>query len=144
MIRENIIACKESVTDAIIVLKENKSIYRGQNNGNEEILKYKVDGCIYNNTSNVSRCDYLLETTSQLFFIELKGTHIKKGLGQLYTTIGNIKNNFREKTIKARLVSTRGAKPNRLNTYKEYKDLSKLIGVKNIKIKNTPFEENLN
>ena len=144
MIKDDIINCKESATDAIIVLRENKSIYRGQNNRNEEILKYKVDGCIYNSTSNISRCDYLLETTNQLFFIELKGIHIKKGLGQLNATIRNLKNNFEQKAIKARLVSTRGAKPNRLNTYKEYKDLSKLIGVFNIKIKNTPLTENLN
>ena len=119
MIRENIINCKEPVTDAIIVLKENRSRYVGQNKKNEEVLMYKVDGCIYNSTSNIPRCDYLLETTNQLFFIELKGVHINKGLGQLYTTIINLKDNLNKKKVKARLVSTRGAKPNRINSFKE-------------------------
>ncbi|MCF6307631.1 MAG: hypothetical protein L3J09_06725 [Flavobacteriaceae bacterium] len=144
MIKERLNKCKESKTDSIILLKEKKSIYRGINQNNKVVLKYKIDDCVYPLNSKEIRCDYLLKANNNLFFIELKGSDVKKGLNQLIVSISNLKQYFEFNSINARIVTTRGLKPKRLNTYKEYRNLIKLIGVKGIVLKNTPFEENIN
>ncbi|MCF6296388.1 MAG: hypothetical protein L3J08_00120 [Flavobacteriaceae bacterium] len=144
MIKEQLEHCEEFTTVSIIVLKEKKSIYRGLNRNNENVSKYKIDGCVYQSSSTSVRCDYLLETKENLYFIELKGTDVQKGLKQVLFSIRNLKQYFENKNINARIITTRGAKPNRLNTYNEYRELLKLINPSSIVLSNTPFEENIN
>ncbi len=144
MIKVRLKECKESTTDSIIVLKEKKSVYRGINRNNENISKYKIDGCVYQLSSTSIRCDYLLETKERLIFIELKGSDAKKGLKQILFSIRNLGHHFDSKIINARIITTRGTKPNRLNSYREYRGLLKLINNKGIILSNTPFEEYIN
>ncbi len=136
--------CEEIVSHKNIVLKENKSIHRAINEQQNKVSKYKVDGCIYELGSDETRCDYLLETGQKLYFIELKGSDTQKGLEQVLVSIRNLKQYFSYNGINARIVTTRGTRPQRLNTYPEYRNLFKLIGKESIIISNTPFEENIN
>lgn len=136
--------CEEIVLHKSIVLKENKSVYRAININEIKVSKYKVDGCIYDTGSIETRCDYLLETNQELYFVELKGSNTQKGLEQILTSINNLKQYFNYNAINARIITTRGTRPQRLNTYSEYRDLLKLIGRESIIISNTPFEENIN
>lgn len=144
MIEERLNQCEDSIADSIILLKEKKSIYRGINSNNNNISIYEIDGCVYQVSSNEIRCDYLLKTDDKLIFIELKGVDVKKGLNQILTSIRNLKQYFDCDSINARIITTRGLNPKRLNTFKEYRDLIKLIGVKGVVLKNSPFEENIN
>lgn len=138
--------CRKIVSFRNIVLKEkkNKSEYRAINNQEIDVSKYKIDGCIYETGTSQTRCDYLLETEQNLYFIELKGSDTQKGLEQILVSIRNLKQYFVYNSINARLITTRGTRPKRLNTYPEYRGLSRLIGKKSILISNTPFEENIN
>ena len=80
MNKERIDNCKETATDRNIVLKEQKSIYKAINRTDESISIYKVDGCIYKPSSDETRCNYLLDVNQKLYFIELKGSDVQKGL----------------------------------------------------------------
>lgn len=136
--------CQEIVSHKNIILKENKSVYRAVNNQEIGVSKYKVDGCIYEIGSNETRCDYLLEANQELYFIELKGSNTQKGLEQVLVSIRNLKQYFDYDSINARIITTRGTRPQRLNTFSEYRELLRLIGKASVIIKNTPFEENIN
>lgn len=136
--------CQEIISHKNIVLKENKSVYRAINHQEIDVSKYKVDGCVYKTDSDETRCDYLLESGKELYFIELKGSSTKKGLGQVLVSIKSLSRYFDSDFINARIISTRGTRPQRLNTYSEYRDLLRLIGKERVIIQNTPFEENIN
>lgn len=138
--------CEKIVSDRIIVLKEkkNKSLYRAVNNQERNVSKYEVDGCIYKAGTNETRCDFLLETNQILYFIELKGSNIQKGLEQVLVSIKDLKQFFQYSLINARIITTRGTRPQRLNTYSEYRVLLRLIGKGSVIIRNTPFEESIN
>ncbi|QHI37978.1 hypothetical protein IMCC3317_33610 [Kordia antarctica] len=143
MNKEIIDNCKETVTDRNIVLREKKSIYRAINRTNESILIYKVDGCIYKPSNIETRCDYLLNANQKLYFIELKGSNVQKGLRQVLISINNLVKHLNNSSVNARIITTRGTKPKRLNTYKEYRDLIKLIGKEGIVLSNSPFQEHI-
>lgn len=144
MNKKTIDDCEEIVSHSSIVLREKKSKYKALNNQQIDISKYKVDGCIYKSGSNEKRCDYLLKVNQRLYFIELKGSDVKKGLEQILTSIRSLTPYLNYNSINARIITTRGIKPNRLNTYKEYRSLLALIGKEGIILRNTPFEENIN
>ncbi len=144
MIEERLNQCEESKQDSVILLKEKKSVYRLINSNNDRISIYEIDGCVYDAGSRETRCDYLLNTGDKLFFIELKGINVRKGLNQILTSIRKLKQYFNYDSINARIVTTRGQKPKRLNTFKEYRDLVKLIGTRGVVLKNSPFEEKIN
>ena len=144
MIEERLNQCEESKKDSVILLKEKKSVYRLINLNNSSISIYNIDGCVYDAGSIETRCDYLVNTDDKLFFIELKGINVRKGLNQILTSIRKLKQYFNYDSINARIVTTRGQKPKRLNTFKEYRDLVKLIGTKGVVLKNSPFEEKIN
>tara|TARA_R110002049_G_scaffold70608_3_gene182356 strand:+ start:8939 stop:9373 length:435 start_codon:yes stop_codon:yes gene_type:complete len=144
MDKKSIDACEEILSHAIIVLNEKKSEYMALNNQRINVPKYKVDGCIYKSSSDKIRCDYLLKANQKLYFIELKGSDIKKGLKQVLLSIVNLEQFFDHNSLNARVITTRGTKPKRLNTYKEYRDLIKLIGKGSIILNNTPYQETIN
>ncbi|MCB0454892.1 MAG: hypothetical protein KDC62_05830, partial [Aequorivita sp.] len=76
--------------------------------------------------------------------IELKGSNIQKGLEQVLVSIKDLKQFFQYSLINARIITTRGTRPQRLNTYSEYRVLLRLIGKGSVIIRNTPFEESIN
>lgn len=136
--------CEEKISHTKIVLKENKSEYRAINQNRTSVSKYKVDGCIYESSSDHTRCDYLLKVSESLYFIELKGVDVQKGIGQVLKSIQNLKQYFDHNVIYARIITTRGTGPKRLNTYREYRDLLKLISRERVILSNTPFSEPIN
>lgn len=77
--------CYSIITDQIIVLKENKSIFRFNNPERKKIKKIIVDGCAI---IEGAKCDYLIiDSNSVEYFIELKGCDVKHALVQLEASI---------------------------------------------------------
>ena len=76
-------------TRQTIVLKEPResSEFRLENNSGKEIVVYKIDGGVIDNT-NVLKCDFGIFTEDNiLYFIELKGTDYIHALEQMLSTI---------------------------------------------------------
>lgn len=56
----------------------------------QNLLRAKVDDCIYNSSHNIKRCDYIFELKDVFScFIELKGKHIRDAVAQLESSLQN-------------------------------------------------------
>lgn len=75
-----------------VVSEENGCRHTGINDQRHEIRQFKVDGGIIQGTT-VSRCDYLVvnDTARRAYFIELKGSDVKKAMGQIDNTIAMVR-----------------------------------------------------
>ncbi|NQY53648.1 MAG: hypothetical protein HRT42_08725 [Campylobacteraceae bacterium] len=85
--------CNEYNQNKIIVAEENKKKFVIKNNSQLFVNKVQVDGC-YIKTG--IRCDFLFEIfnnleLSEVYYVELKGTHIEHGIEQLEATINHCK-----------------------------------------------------
>lgn len=82
-------ACRMEKSDSTIKCKENKKIFYLRNKSKENVIVFHVDGCVINNEA---ACDYLLWAPSveKVFFVELKGTDVGKGLKQIEKTVSNL------------------------------------------------------
>ncbi len=85
-------SCTTKSSDSMIKIDDPGS--KGQrslvleNKNRLEISKVRCDGCLFNSSSQ--KCDWIVEfhkEDSYAFFIELKGTDIKKAIDQLTSTI---------------------------------------------------------
>ena len=81
--------CSELSSNKIISVSENKRKFTIQNHSNYKINKVIVDDCLI---KNGKKCDYLFEIlpkedVEKVFYVELKGSHIKEAIEQLETTI---------------------------------------------------------
>ncbi|MBR0282613.1 MAG: hypothetical protein IJQ81_13700 [Oscillibacter sp.] len=75
-----------------VVSEENGCKHIGINERRHEVRQFKVDGGIIRGTT-VSRCDYLVvnDTARRTYFIELKGSDVKKAMGQLDNTLAMVR-----------------------------------------------------
>lgn len=71
--RNTKIKCKECRSELLII-----------NESKEIVKKTKLDNTVF---TDKECCDYLIRTGKKSFFIELKGTDIKKALSQLKSTL---------------------------------------------------------
>ena len=81
--------CSELSSNKIISVSENKRKFIIQNHSNYKINKVTVDGCLIKDSK---KCDYLFEIlpkedVKKVFYVELKGSHIKEAIEQLETTV---------------------------------------------------------
>jgi len=83
--------------------------------------------CVYNDREHDTKCDFGILTQENIFYIELKGSDVKKGVEQLLSTIADTRKCFEDKLLKARLVVSRYPKPALVRQTKEYKDLVKIV-----------------
>ena len=80
--------CNVVNKNKIVIAKENKRIFRINNESRFTINKVTVDGCYI---LNGRKCDYLFEIIDNeiknVFYVELKGKDIEHALDQLETTL---------------------------------------------------------
>ncbi len=69
-----------------IVLKENRSEYIIEDDSDIRPNPFKPEEK-YPNLQNQEKCDYIVEITSKVLFVELKGTNFEKGMAQLENTV---------------------------------------------------------
>jgi len=74
--------------DSEIVCHERQSTYRYINQAGQRIARIRVDGGLVQDT-NVEKCDWLLINwdSNHSFFIELKGSDVKKAIRQINATL---------------------------------------------------------
>ena len=145
MICKKIEDCKKEGNNRLLTFKDKKgsgSKYVFVNNSRKTYYKIKIENCVYKNKPNDTKCDYGIIFKDEVYFIELKGSDVNKGMKQLLATIKETKKCFQKKTIKARLVVTRYPSRKHTRKRKEYVDLIE-ITKKNFSIQSQQFEENL-
>lgn len=96
--------CEEVVNECYIVLRENRSSVKFINQELACVLKVKIDGCL---DSSGERCDYLISTQNENYFIELKGKNILKALQQIISSINDHNKRYGDKTCVAVISATR-------------------------------------
>jgi len=102
--------------DSEIVCRENKSEYRYINNAKQRVAKIKVDGGLVPSKHNTIKCDYLVINwdSATSFFIELKGSDVRKAISQIIATLGLLWSDISGMGIcvaHARIVPTKHQKP---------------------------------
>ena len=82
-----------------------KYIY--QNDSQDILSKYKVDGCLIDDED--SKCDFLLLNCTKgiSYFVELKGSDLIKAVEQIERSINVLHKDFKEYSVEARIVLTR-------------------------------------
>ena len=87
--------CKPRQEGAIprVVSEENGCKHIGINERRHEVRQFKVDGDILPTGKAPLRCDYLVvnDTARRTYFIELKGSDVKKAMGQLDNTLAMVR-----------------------------------------------------
>lgn len=135
MICKKIEDCKEKLNkprDTFVDKIGCKSQYLIENKGRKTYYKVNFESCVYSDRANDTKCDYGMITGESVFFIELKGSDVKKGITQLLSTIKEVKNCFEGKSFEARLIVSKTPKPNLLKKTKEYRDLVKITNQRTI------------
>lgn len=145
MICGKINECKLDFNNAKKTLNDKKggsSKYSIENKSKNIFYIIDFEKDIYKNQKNDRKCDFGLLTDKSVYFIELKGSDVNKGIKQLLETIIETENCFNKLNLKSRLIVSRFPKPNLLKKRKEYKDLVKKVGsTKEVIISQNIFKE---
>ncbi|MEP6806564.1 MAG: hypothetical protein ABI892_18700 [Flavobacterium sp.] len=105
--------------------KGGKSTYRFQNPLNKEYQLVDFEKDVFANDD--TKCDYGIKTETEIFYIELKGCDVKKGIEQLLVTLNITEKCFPGLKSKARLIVTNFQKPALVRNTAEYKNLVKKL-----------------
>ncbi len=140
MICDEIINCSTSFEiprKTLIDKKGGNSKYCIDNPDRKEFFEIDFEGGVYKNRNNDTKCDFGIQTKENIYYIELKGSDVKKGVEQLLSTINETEKCFKNHTIEARLIVSKFQKPQLVKQTKEYKDLVKKVNQKFIITQNT-------
>lgn len=90
---------------------ENRCTHIGVNNNAYDVRQFRVDGEVYSKADTASRCDYLLlnDSKADAYFIELKGSDIKKAIQQIESTIAEILPSIQTYTVYPRVIYHSGS-----------------------------------
>ena len=108
------LACKESSSNPIVVVEENKSRFEVHNKSRKSISKVRVDGCLIND--HRERCDWIIEVEKPgsnptalevAMFVELKGCDLDKAVSQLRSTLAHTERHYRQTLRQCYAVTTR-------------------------------------
>jgi hypothetical protein len=127
--RERLDACIQFKDARSIASVEEKGKCFQLNNVNKKatISCVKIDGCVFKNEDTI-RCDYLFEvddpSRKRIFYIELKGTDLIKGIKQISKTLELTINVFEGSVYEARIVM--GSVP-LVSNRREYLDLLDIV-----------------
>lgn len=89
---------------------ENQCTHIGINK-NYDIRQFRIDGDVYSKTDSASRCDYLLlnDSKADAYFIELKGSDLKKAIQQIDSTIADVLPSIHNYTVYPRIIYHSGS-----------------------------------
>jgi hypothetical protein len=125
--------------------KGGKSTYRFGNPLSKEYQLIDFEKDVFAN--DVSKCDYGINTGTEIFYIELKGCEVKKGVEQLLNTLNATEKCFSGLTPKARLIISNFQKPKLVRNTAEYRNLVKKLkhvyGKDDNLVIQTSFTENI-
>lgn len=142
MICEKIEDCIEEINHSkktLIDKKGGKSKYLIDNKSQSNYSIIDFENCVYDGRQNDTKCDYGLVVNGCIYYIELKGSDVKKGIEQLLLTLTETEKCFKGLTKNTRLIVSKYPKPDLVRKTKEYKDLMKKIG----NIENTIITQNI-
>lgn len=90
---------------------ENRCTHIGMNRNAYDVRQFRIDGDVYSKTDSASRCDYLLlnDSKTDAYFIELKGSDIKKAIQQIDSTIADILPSIHNYTVYPRVIYHSGS-----------------------------------
>lgn len=90
---------------------ENRCTHIGMNRNACDVRQFRVDGEVYSKTDSASRCDYLLlnDSKADAYFIELKGSDLKKAIQQIDSTIADILPSIHNYTVYPRVIYHSGS-----------------------------------
>ena len=82
-----------SGTYPVFVSSENGCTHIGENKAHHSVRHFKIDGGVLPKDKDPARCDYLLlnDSNQRAYYIELKGSDIKKAIVQIETSVAMIK-----------------------------------------------------
>ena len=103
--------------------KGGKSTFRLVNTERKNFSKINFEDCVYEGKENETKCDYAFIYDNVIFYVELKGSDVRKGYAQLSATIAETSKCFPEKAIKARMVVSKNNAPNIARKSVGYKKL---------------------
>ena len=133
--------CIIKTNDRFVVFKENNRVFKVNNQGYKELVKYYIDKCLIENIQNQKACDYGLKNDKNFYFIELKGKNIIQACKQINQTIDYFykyyKEDIQENVLMAIIISTKNSVP-KLKSDPYYLKLSKKVN--SIKIKSKILE----
>ncbi len=130
MINERIEKCLKEFEvrkKTFIDRKGGNSKYCIENPNGKKFQEIDFETCVYENNKIDTKCDYGLQVDDTVYFIELKGSDVKKGIEQILSTINDTKDYFNNKKFNARLLVSIFPKPELVKQTKEYKDLNKIV-----------------
>ncbi|MDD4272774.1 MAG: hypothetical protein PHG14_03495 [Desulfobacter postgatei] len=93
----------------VIIFSENCMEYRGLNRNKHTVIRYQIDSDKMPNEK--TRCDNAFEITDRIYFIELKGSDIKKAATQITQTIENFKTLLNGMKVFGRIVCSKAPRP---------------------------------
>jgi len=128
MICDKIKQCSTLTSDARKTLEDKKGCKSKlliENNFKTEYSIIDFEAGVFNNEA--SKCDFGVLTNDKIFYIELKGSDVKKGIEQLLETINATERCFSTLDFKARLIVSKFQSPKIVKNTKEYKDLVKKL-----------------
>ncbi len=76
-----------------IVLSENKSELIIEDDSDVELICFKPEDK-YPFLKKQEKCDYVVELSSKVLFVELKGANFEKGINQLENTLRQLQSNY--------------------------------------------------
>jgi hypothetical protein len=122
-----------------------KSTYHFTNPLNKEYQLVDFEKDVF--ADDVRKCDYGIKTETEIFYIELKGCDVKKGIEQLLETLSVTEKCFSGLKSKARLIVTNFQKPALVKNTAEYRNLVKKLkhvhGKDDHLVIQTSFTENI-
>ena len=130
--------CIIKTNDRFVVFKENNRVFKVNNQGYKELVKYYIDKCLIENIQNQKACDYGLKNDKNFYFIELKGKNIIQACKQINQTIDYFYKYYKEdiqaNVLMAIIISTKNSVP-KLKSDPYYLKLSKKVNTIKIKSK---------
>ena len=90
---------------------ENRCTHIGVNKNACDVRQFRVDGEVYLKTDTASRCDFLLlnDSKTDAYFIELKGSDLRKAIQQIESTIAEILPSIHNYTVYPRVIYHSGS-----------------------------------
>lgn len=106
----------------IIVSEENKRKHIANNDDENLVHQFKIDGGIVPASSSMSRCDYLVINLEKknAYPIELKGTDVKHAVDQIRSTITYLGSELSSYTILPRIIykpNTHGIRDSKVRSF---------------------------
>lgn len=119
--------CSETKNKKLETIKDKKggsSFFKIVNKKEKEYKIVDIENCVYKDIQG-KKCDYGMIVDDKFYFIELKGSDVKKAINQILITYNDLNICIKNYKIKSRIIPTKNKIPN-LKQLTEYLNLKKI------------------